>query len=207
MLRGSKRGSPTQGSDSTKKKSRRGVHVDKENSLNSASIDDEQHSSPEDDASEDAAEAMYDDAGEDNDDDEAMEDEELEDVEEELDDDEAPEEEDDDVPPTLQHAKGTQPRTSTGAGQKSPEAGIITKVYCENFMCHKKLTVDLCPNVNFINGQNGSGTSIGPAMTLESSTVGFVPHSLRLLSHRQKCYSRCDQDLFRFQCQTDWPSR
>ena len=39
------------------------------------------------------------------------------------------------------------------------EAGLISKIYCENFMCHRKLTVELCPNVNFIYGQNGSGKS------------------------------------------------
>uniref|UniRef100_A0A7S4NJE4 Rad50/SbcC-type AAA domain-containing protein n=1 Tax=Odontella aurita TaxID=265563 RepID=A0A7S4NJE4_9STRA len=42
---------------------------------------------------------------------------------------------------------------------KAAEAGVITRVYVENFMCHRKLTVDLCRNVNFIHGQNGSGKS------------------------------------------------
>jgi len=42
---------------------------------------------------------------------------------------------------------------------KPPEAGIITRVQVENFMCHRKLTVELCRNVNFIHGQNGSGKS------------------------------------------------
>jgi hypothetical protein len=42
---------------------------------------------------------------------------------------------------------------------KPPEAGVIKSIYVENFMCHKKLTVDLCRNVNFIYGQNGSGKS------------------------------------------------
>jgi len=42
---------------------------------------------------------------------------------------------------------------------KPPEAGVIKSIYCENFMCHRKLTVDLCRNVNFIYGQNGSGKS------------------------------------------------
>ena len=40
---------------------------------------------------------------------------------------------------------------------KPPEAGIIQKIYVENFMCHKKMSTDLCRNVNFIYGQNGSG--------------------------------------------------
>mmetsp|Transcript_3048 Transcript_3048/g.6871 ORF Transcript_3048/g.6871 Transcript_3048/m.6871 type:complete len:1302 (+) Transcript_3048:476-4381(+) len=39
------------------------------------------------------------------------------------------------------------------------EAGLISKIYCENFMCHRKLTVELCQNINFIYGQNGSGKS------------------------------------------------
>jgi hypothetical protein len=42
---------------------------------------------------------------------------------------------------------------------KPPEAGVIRKIYMENFMCHRKLGVDLCRNVNFIHGQNGSGKS------------------------------------------------
>jgi hypothetical protein len=42
---------------------------------------------------------------------------------------------------------------------KPPEAGVIKKIYMENFMCHRKLGVDLCRNVNFIHGQNGSGKS------------------------------------------------
>lgn len=39
------------------------------------------------------------------------------------------------------------------------EAGIIHKVFVSNFMCHRALTIDLCWNVNFIHGQNGSGKS------------------------------------------------
>eukprot|EP00980_Cylindrotheca_fusiformis_P021406 scaffold8259_cov143-Cylindrotheca_fusiformis.AAC.24 len=42
---------------------------------------------------------------------------------------------------------------------ESAEAGIIKKIYVENFMCHRKFTLDLCNNVNFIHGQNGSGKS------------------------------------------------
>jgi chromosome segregation ATPase len=38
-------------------------------------------------------------------------------------------------------------------------SGTIKKVYAENFMCHRKLTIDLIANVNFITGQNGSGKS------------------------------------------------
>lgn len=42
---------------------------------------------------------------------------------------------------------------------KVPEAGIIQQVHVENFMCHRKFTVDFCRHVNFITGQNGSGKS------------------------------------------------
>ncbi len=42
---------------------------------------------------------------------------------------------------------------------KQPDAGIISRIYVENFMCHRKLRIDLCSNVNFIHGQNGSGKS------------------------------------------------
>eukprot|EP00814_Leptocylindrus_danicus_P018555 CAMPEP_0116018644 /NCGR_PEP_ID=MMETSP0321-20121206/8768_1 /TAXON_ID=163516 /ORGANISM="Leptocylindrus danicus var. danicus, Strain B650" /LENGTH=1217 /DNA_ID=CAMNT_0003489071 /DNA_START=198 /DNA_END=3851 /DNA_ORIENTATION=- len=63
---------------------------------------------------------------------------------------------------------GTDRRTSVGSSTplrsvnpagKPAEAGVITKVYVENFMCHRKLSVPLNKNVNFIYGQNGSGKS------------------------------------------------
>nr|CCA25982.1 structural maintenance of chromosomes protein 6 puta [Albugo laibachii Nc14] len=39
------------------------------------------------------------------------------------------------------------------------EMGIIEEIYCENFMCHQKLRVELSPHINFITGENGSGKS------------------------------------------------
>lgn len=42
---------------------------------------------------------------------------------------------------------------------KPAEAGVILKIYVENFMCHRKFTIDLCRSINFIHGQNGSGKS------------------------------------------------
>jgi hypothetical protein len=39
------------------------------------------------------------------------------------------------------------------------ECGVLTRIHCENFMCHRSFTIDLCRNVNFIYGQNGSGKS------------------------------------------------
>eukprot|EP00535_Pseudo-nitzschia_heimii_P003888 CAMPEP_0197177072 /NCGR_PEP_ID=MMETSP1423-20130617/2806_1 /TAXON_ID=476441 /ORGANISM="Pseudo-nitzschia heimii, Strain UNC1101" /LENGTH=1222 /DNA_ID=CAMNT_0042626559 /DNA_START=130 /DNA_END=3798 /DNA_ORIENTATION=+ len=54
---------------------------------------------------------------------------------------------------------GNLMRRSINPKNKPPEAGVIKRIYVENFMCHRKLTVDLCRNVNFIHGQNGSGKS------------------------------------------------
>ncbi|XP_028088546.1 structural maintenance of chromosomes protein 6B-like [Camellia sinensis] len=39
------------------------------------------------------------------------------------------------------------------------QAGIISKIRLENFMCHSKLEIELGDCVNFITGQNGSGKS------------------------------------------------
>jgi hypothetical protein len=36
------------------------------------------------------------------------------------------------------------------------DAGIIERIYLENFLCHSKLDVALGPNLNFIHGKNGS---------------------------------------------------
>lgn len=48
---------------------------------------------------------------------------------------------------------------NTNCEGKQAECGIIHEIYVENFMCHRKLSVKLCRNVNFIHGQNGSGKS------------------------------------------------
>ena len=42
---------------------------------------------------------------------------------------------------------------------EAAQVGIIQQIRVENFMCHRKLRVDLCRNINFIHGQNGSGKS------------------------------------------------
>ncbi|CCJ28575.1 unnamed protein product [Pneumocystis jirovecii] len=39
------------------------------------------------------------------------------------------------------------------------QAGIIRSIELVNFMCHKYLKVDVCPNINFLVGRNGSGKS------------------------------------------------
>ena len=51
------------------------------------------------------------------------------------------------------------PLKSINPAGRPAEAGVIKRIYVENFMCHRKLTIDLCRNVNFIHGQNGSGKS------------------------------------------------
>jgi hypothetical protein len=83
--------------------------------------------------------------------------EEAEDVEEaehvEDEDVEDAEEDNADVPPVM----GIRKRINKEG--KPPEAGVIKKIYMENFMCHRKFGIELCRNVNFINGQNGSGKS------------------------------------------------
>ncbi|KAG6418477.1 hypothetical protein SASPL_120681 [Salvia splendens] len=42
---------------------------------------------------------------------------------------------------------------------KRPQAGIISRIHHENFMCHSNLDIDFGDFVNFITGQNGSGKS------------------------------------------------
>lgn len=39
------------------------------------------------------------------------------------------------------------------------QAGVITKIRLENFMCHSHMEIDIGDRVNFITGQNGSGKS------------------------------------------------
>ena len=46
----------------------------------------------------------------------------------------------------------------------SSEAGQILLITVENFMCHRKLSVNFCRNVNFVTGQNGSGKLYSPIL-------------------------------------------
>lgn len=62
------------------------------------------------------------------------------------------------------------------------EAGIIHEVYVKNFMCHRKLSLKLCRNVNFIHGQNGSGKSaILTAIQVCLGAGAHMTHSARNL--------------------------
>lgn len=74
----------------------------------------------------------------------------------------------------------TSTTTSTGAA----EAGIIKSIYCENFMCHTKLTVDLNRNVTFIHGQNGSGTYYVSLVLLCVFIFRYTPVMVATLLHK-----------------------
>ncbi|CAN0288032.1 unnamed protein product, partial [Phaeothamnion confervicola] len=43
--------------------------------------------------------------------------------------------------------------------ERTTDAGVITQIRAQNFMCHHNLTIDLHRRVNFINGSNGAGKS------------------------------------------------
>jgi hypothetical protein len=40
------------------------------------------------------------------------------------------------------------------------ETGQIVSVTVENFMCHRKFTMDFGRRLNYINGRNGSGKNL-----------------------------------------------
>ena len=69
------------------------------------------------------------------------------------DDDDEDDEEDDDA------AEDRLVRRMRNDSDSSSSAGIIHEIYCEHFMCHKKLAIKPCRRINFINGANGSGKS------------------------------------------------
>ncbi|EEY55332.1 structural maintenance of chromosomes protein, putative [Phytophthora infestans T30-4] len=57
-------------------------------------------------------------------------------------------------------AAGSDANAAPPTGSSAtPEMGVIEEIYCENFMCHRKLRVTLSPHINFITGENGSGKS------------------------------------------------
>ncbi|CAM9671007.1 unnamed protein product [Ascophyllum nodosum] len=62
------------------------------------------------------------------------------------------------VPARASGLKSKAAALSSKAEKKS-EAGIVLRIFIQNFMCHKKLRVKFCRNVNFISGRNGSGKS------------------------------------------------
>lgn len=84
------------------------------------------------------------------------------------------------------------PKSINKAGRQA-EAGVIDKVYVENFMCHRKLTIPLCRNVNFIHGQNGSGKSaILAAVQICLGAGARRTHRARNLKDLVRKESNCD---------------
>ena len=67
-----------------------------------------------------------------------------------------------------ENSQGPSPsiRRAINKPNKPAEAGILKKVYMENFMCHQKFSVDLCRNVNFITGQNSGKSAILAAIQI-----------------------------------------
>lgn len=67
------------------------------------------------------------------------------------------------TPPSAKRRRHESPPRSAPRALNRPgevaQVGIIQQILVENFMCHRKLRVDLCRNINFIHGQNGSGKS------------------------------------------------
>jgi hypothetical protein len=106
--------------------------------------------------------------------------------------------------------------TSTGTGTTNTtaaEAGIIKVIKCENFMCHRKLTVDLNRNVTFIHGQNGSGmyriillicSFHYLSYPLSLLTTHNVPYFCFIVFHyREKCGISRHSNMLRCQCTSD----
>lgn len=56
------------------------------------------------------------------------------------------------------------------------EAGQIVRVYVENFMCHRKFTVDFNRHINFVNGQNGSGEATIHRYLLKCTLMSYHSH-------------------------------
>ena len=65
--------------------------------------------------------------------------------------------------------------------ESSSCCGIIKSIYCENFMCHVKLRVDLNRNVTFIHGQNGSGTCVSCVCVTRGGCFGWCENERLVL--------------------------
>ncbi|OWZ13347.1 Structural maintenance of chromosomes protein [Phytophthora megakarya] len=51
------------------------------------------------------------------------------------------------------------------------EMGVVEEIYCENFMCHRKLRVALSPHINFITGENGSENGSGKSAIIAAIQI------------------------------------
>jgi hypothetical protein len=82
-------------------------------------------------------------------------------------------------------SRSSKTSTTTTTTTTAAEAGIIKSIYCENFMCHRRFSVDLSRNVTFIHGQNGSGTyhdDVVVAMVLCSFIGDLTPYLLHWMT-------------------------
>ncbi|KAF0698919.1 Aste57867_10483 [Aphanomyces stellatus] len=59
----------------------------------------------------------------------------------------------------LNSSQSSQSQSQSSIPLRKSEMGVIEEIYCENFMCHRKMVVKLGRNINFITGENGSGKS------------------------------------------------
>ena len=66
------------------------------------------------------------------------------------------------------------------------EAGLITRIYMEDFMCHRKFTIELGRRVNFITGQNGSGSSALFYKSIKSD-LSYSPGKSAIVAAIQLC--------------------
>lgn len=206
--RHSKRSSESpEGSTKDFKRKKRAGEVDKENASNGVLIEDDASSSSRPDLTDEFQDDLP--SGEEEEastrDSEEHEDEALDHDEDDDDDVEEAEEEEENTPedeeedegpaPTIEKASGRKKRSSSSAfSNSSAEVGVILKVFVQDFMCHRKLTVDLNRNINFIHGQNGSGA--------------FPQASLSIrLTHlcRQERHFGSHSDLPRCQCSSHPP--
>ncbi|KAJ2779925.1 Structural maintenance of chromosomes protein 6 [Coemansia javaensis] len=75
----------------------------------------------------------------------------------------------------------TTAAAAAAAAGAAPAIGIVERIEVVDFMCHERAVVSLCPKVNFITGQNGSGKSaILTALTIalggKATTTNRAPN-------------------------------
>eukprot|EP00937_MAST-01D_sp_MAST-1D-sp2_P005072 g5072.t1 len=129
-----------------KGKGKRARTVDMDEEMDEADAPAEELAAQRDEAADD--EHKHDERGANDVDDDDDDDDDAEEEEEEEDDDE----DEMDEEQASQAARAFEDR-------EQHDAGVVTKIGVENFMCHRNFSIELGPNVNFITGKNGSGKS------------------------------------------------
>ena len=74
----------------------------------------------------------------------------------------------------------------------TPQAGQILYITVQNFMCHHKITVDFCAHINFVTGQNGSGTFtylLNLSISTLSNHMYTITYQASLRSWQQYSYA------------------